>query len=537
MNNELIKERMQPHKYKTDIDLDNTMYLSFYEGGAYPSEYLDMYDAKENEASYNSRINRVRTKYFNEVDRIVESWHNGIYESGDTEITRQFEGSTILSKYMNAIGKAEWMPEQMQTGLGAFIKDVVSRKALVLNQIFILVDMPEKKDLNNRTKQDDIDEKIIPYPTYILPNNVQNYKDNEFITIIDGQYDYQMGSEIVKKNQYKIWDANEWVLIKEQNEGAFEITDSGVHNLGQVPFIRFRFNDSMLKNETVGLSEVRNIVGLAQWQYELISMLDTNILAHVFVMLIGGKKTVEWISENGVGAFNLIPEDPEDNTRRLDVGTNAIQFLKDLIFTDIPQKMDYIGRVKDRSASGKSQIESGIAKIMDTVPEVINLRKKAKSFQDLEIQIMQLMSKWMDINPDGIDIKYPVSFELQSPAEILEEMNKLFELDMGSVKFNQSSAMRYIRSRLGNINTKLLKAITEEIEATDPALNIEDVIKLKLEGAISKKDLINRYNVEKVANEKQANKRIEENKDNGKKLDLIQQDVKLEKELKDDIEN
>lgn len=460
------------------------------------TEYVPKYSAREDEIDYEQRLLRTENSYFNFVRKIVGIYATAIFRS--TEPARSSDEKTIERFWSNADGNG--LP------IGKFVKD----RVFVLNQTtggaLVVIDKPRIETGGQISRQQQEEMGLFPY-SYVIPwTDLVNYKVDragrlEWIIYCEGKD--ENGDRL-----YKVWDRTSWAVMDKDAKPS----EQGDHNLGIVPVVRSIALGNPKNNFQTPLCLLADVVRISMKIYELMSQLDQIVIGHAFPKLAMPQSMFDKIKESGAGVFNILiyPDGYQgQQSHYIEMPSSEIESMIGMIFDKLPHMILEMATV--RSKTDKPREESGVAKFIDSSDELSNLVDKAEGMEILEQQMTEIAARWERIRNPEFTVSYSKSFDVKTVNEQIADMVALFKEDLHAPSAAREMVKRVIRKMLGNVDKSVWTKIEEEIEASvDPALSLDDILKVIAAGGIDPVMLVQRYDPS-IKTEEEARKKLQEN--------------------------
>jgi len=311
--------------------------------------------------------------------------------------------------------------------------------------LLLLVDMPNQIP---QTQLEQIANRVAPYWTYILPENVTDYQVNDY-----GKFDYvEFSGTYTKENGEKVdcvwhFDAEMW----EARDNDDKVLTSGEHPLRECPVISFT---EMGDYPNVG--PFAPIADLSKRLYNLDSELDEILRSQTFSLLTmqvpdntSGEERLEAarIAGETIGTNNLLMHGGSTPAFIAPPDGPASIYLERI--RDIRDQISDIGL----EVTQINQQESGIAMQMRFHTINAELAKFCGRMEDLERRAWELTARWLGIN-ELPEIEWPRDFNLadteqelqilrdmqetaMSPAVVMEQQKKVIETQFSGMDRDQ----------------------------------------------------------------------------------------------------
>ena len=324
-----------------------------------------------------------------------------------------------------------------------------AKNAKVRGINLLLIDAP--KDIGSNLKEQ-LEKRKLPYFVEVLPENIVEFKLNEF-----GTFDYIAFNDVIDestfgnnqvKNIIRYYDKTSWKIL----DIDLSIIDEGEHNLGVCPVLIFAENGKFPDT-----GEFTQIAFLAKRHYNLLSELDEILRSQTFSIL----------TINADNASDVEIKTSTDNAIFYSQGYNKPEYIAppsapaEIYQQKIKEIEAQIDKIAFDISTNQSK-ESGIA--LDIKFQGLNasLSNFAIRLEDLENRAFDVVCKYLNIQND-ITIQYPKSFsiiDVNKEIEILSEMKQLID----SPTYFNLKTMQIISNDLNSIEPEDFAKIESEIE-------------------------------------------------------------------------
>lgn len=409
--------------------------------------------------------------YDNYVEQVSSKYVEGVFRTN--EVTRTC-GDTLLDEYFKNDYK-NWFQQEFAPW------------ALLMPELYVWIKFPELEELP-ANYGDQVEQGIKPVPTIIYPQWVRNYKVKP-----NGEFEW-ISFEIDEHIHILTEEVTIIKCINKKLEGSLEKVIP--HNFGKVPMVRVAYRENMASKgnygvtpyndinrmvkglfgnyyeNTIGHAFMYNIIQLSIANLQYSSMLVEASYMHLFPKVVMNEDTAEAMKQNGTGASQIILERGGNNyvaTRYLETPTMEIEHLSKIRYEYAPQAIAQAARLRDVPNSAP---QSGIAKLMDAVPEHGVMSKIAQFLEMYDRKITQLIADGQLATQQRlpVNVSYPISFEMKGTQEIMQEATTLGSiLSSGNLPSSITAAgeltKKIWRVSLPGIEPEMLKRIEGEIDA------------------------------------------------------------------------
>jgi len=459
---------------------------------------------RENQDDFIHRI--ARSYFLNYCRTIINIYKNHISRKGVDRTPTPAKDPDIVEFRLDADGG------------GTNLNDFLLEQVLPLNQIYgwqaVLVDMP-LGDLTNKTEADRKAAGMKPFAKIIPPFNLVDWQvtDNKFDWVKIESFDlvkFDDPKEEQEKKQdrtFTVWTKTHWERFNDNGKSL----KRQEHKLGIVPVI-VAFNErSFIYEWPIGLSAINDISDLNREIYNMSSLLQEFLYKQCFPQMVLDEESIGKIIE--LGNSNAIPMNKDMFTPAyLSPPVDPAKFINDVIQRLI-QEIYRQALVRDTSVE-IGQAESGISKAFDFHDSQQNIARKSQNMEMFEIELTQLAMKWLgkDVKADELGVKWPQEFDIKTINEEIMDAIEIFKSDLGSITLNRQIAKTLVPKLVQDDN--LIKTIGDELDATDPGLDLKDRMEMVRMNAISILDVVRTQNPGKEEKEliEILEKNIEANK-------------------------
>jgi hypothetical protein len=290
-----------------------------------------------------------------------------------------------------------------------------------------------------------------------------------------------MEVKLGKQMLIQVWDEKETVIINKRGKVIVQPED---HGFNGVPFVRLAYeeNDALGCKPPIGHAFMFDIVmgalGLLEWT----SMLAEAGHLHLDLKVIANKKTIENVKRDGIGNATWIEEAPTPEgmvgstagTRYMDTPSTEIDVLDRIVHERKIEELTETARLRNPQ---DVRVQSGVAKIIDMIPEDGVISEISQFMVDSEIRIIGCLASFQDKEPT-IEVKYPTIVDAKSITAATSEAQSVKTAiksgDLPSSKTgDEMLSVRLYRKALPDLTDGEYKTIEAEIKAAkiiDPAM-------------------------------------------------------------------
>lgn len=353
----------------------------------------------------------------------------------------------------------------MGTSFKTFLVDN-SVYASILGHVGIFVDKAKESYV---TKAEEKQDKVYPYLSVYLPFSILNWKYER--NPATGRPELTMLKLLDDDNRYRIWTQSTWEIWElKSNTDEAVLVDSGINNLGEIPFL-WLFNDKGLKRN-IGVSDISDI-----------SRIDISIMQN----LLDGEEVIEYAAFPMFRTPRLPPS--EDGTTQL-VGVKAIcefdaaipeskpDWLEAKVLEPITAILNWIDRkiqeiyrlAHASSITGVKEAQSGVALRYEFMEINSKLTAKANNLQEAELNILYFWLLWQDMKDlyQDISIERPADFSLEDLETDLQNIITAKNI-IRSETFQKLVQKTVARRVMPNVSTDVMATIDKEIDSTSQA--------------------------------------------------------------------
>lgn len=462
---------------KKEIDAENVMNYNFYLGGSNVAQYLTRFSSEERNESYLNRQKWIKYKLPNYFSNIVQFYTTMLFKS---KILRNSEDEGVQD-YINSRNYQRKIKE-------------IFRLSLIYTDVFVITDLKNDK----------------PNIVYYVPYRVQNYADDEFITLNNG---------IVERNnkkwiRYRLITKFGWMDLEVCDETIKYIRHGVYETLEEAPFIRINYENNVNLENRVGITYNKDIIGLMRWQLDTLSQILEVINFVVYPEYVVNEVVKQaWERKNPNKPFvkglkNFWWVENKDDVSILNKNLIELNLLLRIFFEEIPKLINILALTRDKTV----QISvSGEALKEEAKPEMGELKNFAKEWEHFESDIIRKMMQMVQVDKE-VGVNYPNDFNVRTGIQRLLEANKYKESGT-SITAAQILEMSAIEEMIGNIDQKLIVKITEELKVKNPLISAQDLLRYYTMFITDSQEMYNRINIDQVKTTQQADKKIKENEE------------------------
>ncbi len=422
-------------------------------GGFKDGSYLIRHP-RETDEKY--QIRKKLAYYPNFVKKIVEVSISHIFKK---PISRESDRQEINQFWNNADGNGSYIDSVMRR---------YAKFATVLGTVFLIVD---RKPIQAMTRADELSN--LPYIVVRLPSAVVDYSIDQ-----NGNLEWIVFSESITSKRFReygvrvdkifrYFDKENFVIFQGSSiESAVEIS-KGQHNLGIVPVVPLTVSDLDL-NDIFADSKIFEIAKINHRIYNALSELDEILRNQTFPILTLPVSNVALDRKQYdnliLSTENAILYDPSSGGKPDFIApptgpTEAYERRIELM-------IDYIYRLASFEFTGGVS-KSGVAMAFDFQETNRTLANIARSIEDAEEKIVDIIGRWFDIDVRKTVVEYPKDFSVLDFQQEVKNAIDLLSLDI-SKKFNVELKKKLVFTTLGDrLSESELQEIYDEIESQE----------------------------------------------------------------------
>ena len=463
---EYVREtRAKTHPfYDSSFDAWEAARLAYEGGDAYKAKSLVKHPAEQAE-DYTTRL-KVAV-YNNHVRTVVDTYASQLFRRPVARAVTEAAQAPILETL--------WT-DTTRNGISAdeFFEDA-AQKASVYGALALMVDRYDASAAPASRAQESATSR--PYCYAIEPHNLINWdtdEDNAFEWVMVRESYFPKASPFEQfpaaEYRYRLWTKTEWVLYTlEDGEGetgvVYKEQARETHGLGVVPVVMLYFNKPIKPGVPIGTSLVQDIVPVSKRAFNLQSLLDQQLYANCFDLLVVGEKlhknlnNASWSATGTLCHFN-----DEQAPKWLAPGLAPVVELR----TEIKESENQVrvasglGRVSESASN-----ESGVSLAYKNVDKAALFERFGQVLRSCETKINALALLWFGL--DTSNAPAPVYSVQLEPGQIEDELSRglkfaaLPGLDSETLKAN---AIALARARFsGLLNQEELTAVLVNLEA------------------------------------------------------------------------
>lgn len=413
MKAEDFKEAVKSRSAAADLARWERKALAAFYGGDDLAPYILEHSRKEDPEKLDWRRARTISHYEPYPYEIASTYVEGVFRT--KEVKREC-GDEDLNEYF---GREYDM----------WFQNDFAPLALNLPEPWIFFRMPDA-DYRPLSQRDVKDQKLWPRPHIELSSIVLNFKmgldgclkwvsrkrrtrtGDEFIEIYDDVYCYHVDGE--------------GDIIRQAGPDNQPV-DMLPHGFFGVPAIYAPWRRNYAK-DGAGFAFLSPVIDQSIGCLQVLAMLVEAGYFHLHPQLVMTTEAAEKAIQSGMGAGQpIIADQPpgvsQEPVKYLQKPTTDFDILIRWASEWCPKKIYRLARLRDRSSD---KAISGISKLMDAVPELAALSAVANYFQAIDQRVCELITGAVLQRGDAtVQAKYPVSFDLKTPAERLTEIGTI----------------------------------------------------------------------------------------------------------------
>jgi hypothetical protein len=464
---EIERLRSTHNVYKIYADQWET-YLGAYEGGPDFANSNNIFrHFRENEQDFIDRAKRLH--YINYCEQLVDFFTNFIFSetidrnagTGDTSFYEDF--------CKNVDNKGNSIDEYMR---------LVSDEGQVFGMCYTLVDAPAGPEGVVLTKQQEIDNKIRPYWTFIRPDeildwlvddfdNFQYAKRRQVVSRLDASNNIQVCEKYTEffVDQIRITEVD----ITDQTKPQLGVPQTVANTVGKIPLYVHRhkrskrypyMGNSFIRDFAYNNREIMNLTSLLQeFLYrQCFNLLAKEVDSAIPLIssqegVIGTSNVIEYPKGATAPGYISPPADPAKFIQE------ERQLIKSEMFSRAAQ--DAMSSIYNgEGASGFSQAQS----FSKTVPFI---SRRADVLEAAENALMALTMERVGKTWAG-RVKYKDHYEITNVTDAMTQFLMLTrDLSIPSETFDKTELKRFVKEFDGKLAPDVVDKINREIEAMD----------------------------------------------------------------------
>ncbi len=408
-------------------------------GGYRTGEYLIRHK-RESDEKYERRK---RLAYYpNFVKKIVDTFTAQVFKRPpQRQLTKEYE------LFVNDVDKT-----------GTYIDDFMRRAlklSLIFGTVFIIVDKPSEEA---RTKQEEIERKLLPYATIRLPNQVEDYELDEYgnlkrIVFREGkERKRELSTEVLR-----VLNKRGEVILERENP------------LGVLPVVILRTSDKLLYEELFSEPFIYTIAQLNFELYNLISEIREILRNITFPVLIYPVRSIESFSQKEMimGTENALLYEPETGGKPDFIAPPPAPV--EVYLEYINKVIEQIYRTVNLEFTLGSQTQkSGVALEFEFQNLNTLLSMFAMNLEKAEYEIANLVARWHGKKEFEGTIDYRKDFSFRDIERELKIILDALSAGIRSETFLIEAHKKIVRLSLGDsVEDKTLERIDKEIEGLE----------------------------------------------------------------------
>lgn len=477
-------------------------------------------------------------KFFGDTYEGGRSWYNTnifkYYREGEQEYKERVERSyrfnhtkevvDLLNKYLfkQNIVRSEDAPESVRmfwrhaTRGGSSIDELakkISKHCSIYGRVGVVIDR-QRSSADVLTIADEKKSNLRTYAYLVNPIDMLDYSfdDEGKLNWILIRETYRNDANplaedsVEEKTRYRLWTRQEWILISETKakkggKKGYEITDTGFHNLGEVPVI---LADNLLTDEMYGApSLINDIAYLDRACANYLSNIDTIIQDQTFSQLVmpaqnvmSGSEEYDQLVEMGTKRVFLYDAAGSNHSPEyIFPDPSQARLILDVVARIIKEIYNSVGLSSERTNKDNAvsmDNSSGVAKAYDFERVNALLSAKADSLESVENKIARLVAKW---NGDTISedddrlVGYPDNFDtrglydefdiaarlmlIEAPDsmrqnQLLSVVDKLFPMIKKSIRAEMEKEIKKWPASVREMQMEAISMRTSQNNLADP---------------------------------------------------------------------
>jgi len=435
-----LQQALRKRLYYREVrDMTKEAFAAYY-GRDLLYPFIEPFSPKEDRVKIRTRAEKTVKHYENYPLEISQLYVEGVYKTGEV---KRSSGVKELDEYF-------------QIEYDSYFQNAIAPFLLLQPELFIYFAWPKVDELPaSRHAQREL--KLWPRPFIETADHILNFEtdsDGDLVWVSRDMGDYV---EVLDNG----------FVYKLDRKGT-SIGTPQAHGFQTIPCIRAVYKENKAYPAPVGHAYLHEVVqkSLACLQYT--SMLVEAGYFHLSLQLVMGQRTFD--NTNGqLGNDRVIIEEAGDEPQTRFLAKPDLEFstLVDLVFDKIPKAIYRAARLRDRSTE---QNISGVAKLLDAVPELAALSSIATYFHKVDEQATSIIASAYEGKEILTDIAYPNNFDMRSSEEIMASVisvadasSKSDDIPISRTLY-KSLMVQAAKTMLPDAAPKLLSEIEKEFE-------------------------------------------------------------------------
>ena len=408
-------------------------------GGYKDGSYLIRHK-RESDEKYERR--KKLAYYPNFVKKIVDTFTAQIFKKPpQRKLTKEYE------LFVNDVDRK-----------GTYIDDFMRRAfklSLIFGTVFIIVDKPSQVA---KTKQEEIEKKLLPYATIRLPWQIEEYELDEYGNLKRIVFSEKKGKKRELTNEVlRVLDENDKVILERENP------------LEVLPVVVLRTSDQLLYEELFSEPFIYTIAQLNFELYNLISEIREILRNITFPVLTYPVRSIESFSQKEiiVGTENALLYEPETGGKPDFVAPPP---------APVEVYLEYLNKVIEQIyrtvnlefVLGSQTQKSGVALEFEFQNLNTLLSMFAMNLEKAEYEIANIVSKWHGKEKYEGTIDYRKDFSFRDVERELKILLDSLSAGISSKTFLIEAHKKIVRFVLeDSVEDVILERIDREIEGLE----------------------------------------------------------------------
>lgn len=326
----------------------------------------------------------------------------------------------------------------------------------------VLIDKaPESDDI--KTKEDELSKSVYPYYSLFIPENVLDWTFERNKETRRPELTYLKLKEA--DDTVLVWSKTDWERWEEL-EDAWEITETGLNPLGEIPFVWFTNSLSLLK-PLLGVSDIRNVSRIQAAITRNLSQGSEVITYAAFPMLQKPYTSVAPTEEeDAVGVTAVLEFDPENPGAKAEWLESAVHDPISAILSWIEQKVDETYRITHLSSihgQGTTKLKSGVTLKYEFQQLSAILATKGQALDEAELNALRFWGMWQNKDVSDADINRPTTFNIDDLSTQIDNILKIMP-ELKSVLLHKEVQKKFARLLMTDSDPELISQIEAEID-------------------------------------------------------------------------